>query len=198
MADRPATAEPVAGGGRLHRVDHSHHGTTATAGTLAWTPTGLGGLPAAGGVAWTVPADSARLDATGRVPLPDTGPVTFSAYVATPPSPPRSLRLTVTTETATGTTLSTHDSNPVTPDPTGTRLTLTLAPPAGAAACRVALTAPSGTAATVTTTGWQVEAGSIATAWSAGGGAAVVLVDSLGVTYPLPGSFATTLTLLEA
>ncbi len=182
---------PVASTGSTTRTTERF---TTTAGTLAWIPSSLGALPAAGGLAWTVSAEGGRLDATGRVPLPDTGPVTFSAYAAAT----RPVRLTATTETTTGNPLSTHDSDPVTPEPTGTRLTLTVTPPAGAAACRVALTTPPGTAATITTTGWQLEAGRLATPWNAGGGAAVVLVESLRVTYPLPGSYATTLTLLEA
>ncbi|GAB3873750.1 hypothetical protein GCM10029964_014540 [Kibdelosporangium lantanae] len=55
----------VASGGSTTRTTDLF---TATAGTLAWTPTALGGLPVAGGIAWTPPAEGGRLGATGRVP----------------------------------------------------------------------------------------------------------------------------------
>jgi hypothetical protein len=180
--------EPIASTGSAAR---STDGFTATAGTLAWTSTALSGVPVAGGIAWAVPADGARLNATGRVPLIDGQTVTFSAHIAAT----RPVRLTVTTETATGTQVSTHDSDPVTPGAAGARTQLTLTPPA--TACRIAITVPPGTTSTVTTTAWQLEAGAAPTPWRPGGGAAVVLVDSLRVAYPVPGSYATTATLLE-
>jgi hypothetical protein len=122
-----------------------------------------------------------------------TQAVSFSAHIAAT----RAVRLTVTTETATGSPVSTHDSDPVTPGVAGAGTQLTLTPPATAAVCRVAVTVPPGTASTVTTAAWQLEAGAAPTPWRPGGGSAVVLVDSLRVAYPVPGSYATTATLLE-
>jgi hypothetical protein len=174
-------------------ASRSTEGFTATSGTLAWTVTALAGAPVAGGLAWNVPAESGRLDTTGRVPLIEGQPVTFSAYLAAT----RAVRLTITTESAAGALVSTHDSDPVIPGAAGSRVQLTATPAPGAVACRVAVTVPPGTAETVTTTGWQLEPGPHATTWRPGGAAAVVLMDSLRVAYPVPGSYATTATLLE-
>jgi hypothetical protein len=103
----------------------------------------------------------------------------------------------VITETPSGALVSTHDSDPVVPGAAGSRLQLTLTPASGAAACRVAVSVPPGTAETITTAGWQLEPGPQAGLWRPGGAAAVVLTDALRVAYPVPGSYATTATLLE-
>jgi hypothetical protein len=174
-------------------ANHSTDGFTTTAGTLTWSPGIRAGAPVDGGISWTVPAEGGRLEATGPVPVPDLLPVTFSVFLAGT----RPVRLTVTTENASGIPVSVLDSPPILPGSAGSRTSLVVTPAPGVAACRVAITAPADTPATIATAAWQVQPGTMPSAWRPGGGAAVVIVESLRVAYPVPGSYATTATLLE-
>jgi hypothetical protein len=174
-------------------ANHSTDGFTTTAGTLAWSPGIRAGAPVDGGISWIVPAEGGRLEATGHVPVPDAQPVTFSVFLAGT----RPVRLTVTTENASGIPVSVLDSPPILPGAAGSRSSLLVTPAPGVAACRVAITTPPDTVATITTGAWQVQPGTLPGPWRPGGGAAVVIVESLRVAYPVPGSYATTATLLE-
>jgi hypothetical protein len=175
-------------------ANHSTDGFTTTAGNLAWSPAIRTGAPVDGGISWSVPAEGGRLEATGHVPVPDLLPVVFSVFLAGT----RPVRLTVTTENPSGIPVSVLDSPPILPGSTGTRTSLVVTPAPGVAACRVAITAPPDTATTtIGTAAWQVQPGTLPSPWRPGGGAAVVIVESLRVAYPVPGSYATTATLLE-
>lgn len=167
-------------------------GFTATTGTLVFTAeVPSAGLPLAGGLSWTPSGGGGQVTADPPVPLVAGEAVTFSAHVAA--SSP--VRLALTTYTATGTPIGTQQSDPATPDSPGARLALTTTAPAGAVSCRVALS--TATAGPVVTTAWQLEPGTTATGWQPGGGAALVLLADLAVTYPIPGTHQTALTLLE-
>lgn len=169
-------------------------GFTATAGTLAWSAAvPVSTLPIAGGLSWAVPAAGGQLAHVDPVPVLPGETVTASAWVtATVP-----VRLSVSLYDRTDALLTTVQSDPITPGAGGTRLTLPLVPGATAAFARLALTVPASTATTLTTAAWQLEAAATASPWSPGGGAAVVAVDALTTAYPVPGTRATALTLLE-
>jgi hypothetical protein len=177
-------------------ADKSVDGFTAAAGALAWAPRpALGtGMPLAGGVTWQAPGAASRLDTAPIIPLLPRETVTFSATIATT----RPVQLVLSALSGASTQITEHKSPEATPGPAGTRLELTVTPAADVVACRVGIsTATSPQPGTIVSTAWQLEAAPFATAWRPGGGAPQVLVDSLPVTYPLPGSYTTTLTLLE-
>ncbi|SES49059.1 hypothetical protein [Actinokineospora terrae] len=167
-------------------------GFSPTAGTLLWTPTvPVSPVPLAGGLDWTPPPVGGSL-AGDPVPLVTGEPVTASAWVRAGVTTRVRLEFYDTTDTQIG-----HvDSPPSTPG-TDQRLSVSVIASAAAAA-RVALLVeanPSG--AHVLTTAWQLDAAPTTTPWAPGGGAAEVAVDALSAAYPVPGSWATTLTLLE-
>lgn len=182
---------PIAGTGSATR---GTAGFTATTGTLAFTTAvPAAGLPLAGGLAWTPAASGGQVTADPLVPLVAGEAVTFSAHVAA--SAP--VRLVLTTHTAAGALIGTEQTEPATPGTAGARLalTVTVTAPAGAASCRVGL-ATAG-AGLIATSAWQLEAGAAPTGWQPGGGAALVLLADLSVTYPIPGAHQTAVTLLE-
>lgn len=176
-------------------TDRTTTGFTPSAGTLTWTTAvPASTLPIAGGLSWTVPA------AGGQV-IPDPIPVlpgetiTVTAWAASAAVP---LRLVVALYDRADAYLTFTESAPVTPGAGGARLAVTLTPTGTAALARIALTAsPTGGGGTVTSSAWQLEAATTPSPWSPGGGAAVVAVDALSTAYPVPGSRASALTLLE-
>ena len=157
------------------------------------------GLPLGGGLQWVPAAAGGQLLTTDMFPLTAEIPFTMSAW-CTGPTP---VFLRCRYFNASGTLLMSARSPTVTPGAAWVQLTQTTALPtatAPAGLCTVNLIAeatPAGTAPLTNTTGWQAELGSTLSPFAPGGGAARVLVESLTTGYPLPGSYAVELTLLE-
>ncbi|WP_026424670.1 hypothetical protein [Actinokineospora inagensis] len=167
-------------------------GFTPTAGTLVWTATvPVTPLPLAGGLDWTPPAVGGSL-AADRVPLAAGEPVTASAWVRAGVTTRVRLEFYDTNDSPLG-----HvDSPPSTPD-SDQRLVVSVLASSAAAARMALLVEGNAAGAHVLTTAWQLEPAPTATPWVPGGGAAQVVVDGLSAAYPVPGSWASTLTLLE-
>ncbi|MBM7771721.1 hypothetical protein JOD54_001925 [Actinokineospora baliensis] len=167
-------------------------GFTPTAGTLLWTPTVPSApLRLAGGLDWTPPTVGGSL-AGDRVPLVGGEPVTASAWVRAGVTTRVRLELYDTDDSPIG-----HvDSPPSTPG-ADQRLVVSLIATSAAAARMALLVEANPSSAHVLTTAWQLEPAPAPTAWVPGGGAAEVVLDGLSAAYPVPGSWATTLTLLE-
>ncbi|MFI9381239.1 hypothetical protein [Kutzneria sp. NPDC052558] len=171
-------------------------GFTVTAGTVAWAagvPT-VAEVPLAGGLSWSVPASGGALTADAVVPVAGGETVTASATLAgTVPA-----ALSVSSFTAAGAALRVDQGTTGPPGTAGTRAALTTTLPATAAYIRVGVSAAASSAGgPLTVSGWQAEAGLLPGGWQAGGGAAVVVVDSLSTTYPIPTAAEVALTLLE-
>lgn len=183
----------VATGGSVERTTA---GFAPTAGTVAWsTAAPTSGTGIAGGVVWTVPATSAQLLADPVPVLPGEA-LCVSAWVA---STVVQVGLIAAFYTPAGAFAGLDSSTSTTVTPAaGQRLALTVTPPSGAGTARVGvITDASPAGGPVATTGWQLESGTAASGWAPGGAAAQVAVDALTAGYPLPGAWATTLTLLE-
>lgn len=177
-------------------TDRSPAGFTAVSGAVTWsTQPVTTDIPLAGGITWQATAAASRMDATPIVPVLPGETLTFSAHVVAA----RPVRLTLQTLYPNGAIASEHQTDEITPGLfNGARIELTVVPPASAASCRVGVsTGVMPSESWVATWAWQLEAAPFATRWRPGGGAAQVLVESLPVTYPVPGSYGTTLTLLE-
>lgn len=201
--DRPNLSHPnVATGGSEER---STAGWLASYGTLAWQavtdpPTGV---LAHGAVAWTRPGTAAGDLAPGRVggeyraPALGGQQIRFSAFV----------RATAGTfdaafgvdhfDAAGGRT--TAVGVPATVPTTWAEVSYTWTPGAGrVSAAPVWRIADLQAAGTMQVTGVAAVYGATALPWREGGGAPVVLVDSLGEERPWAGEYHTTLALVEA
>lgn len=177
-------------------VEHGPEGF-ATAGTLTWqaTPVTPPDHPApagSGALTWTTADTGGGLLLTrSAVPVLPGEPVTFAASAASTVP----VTLTAFVLNAADVVITTVSTAPATPSSGGARMRLTVPATDGAASVRPGLVL--GQAGTVTTSAWSLTSGPEPVEWSAGGGAAMVLIESLPWKYPVPGSFATTLTLLE-
>lgn len=179
-------------------VEHAPDGFRVSAGHLTWAPAPL--TPPAtprpvgsGALKWTVPESGGRLRTETTVPLLPGDTVTLAATATAAAASP--VHLTAHLYDGDGAPVAEILGEPATPGSDGARLALTVIAPPGAVAISAGLETTA--AGTVTTSAWSLTPAATAPDWTPGGGAAVVLCDALAVRYPVPGSFATTLTLLE-
>lgn len=177
-------------------VDRTTAGFAATSGALTWsTAVPPIGVPVAGGLDWAATATGGNLYTADGIPVVPGEPVVFSAFVASATVP---VRLLIALYNAANTFVSSAESAPAIPGSGGQRLTVSHTPAAPSAIARGFLAASNSDAGgRISTAGWQLEPGTTPSDWSPGGGAAVVVLDALSTAYPVPGSRAATLTLLE-
>ncbi|MEV7548151.1 hypothetical protein AB0N89_00840 [Amycolatopsis sp. NPDC089917] len=177
-------------------VERAAGGIATAVGGVAWRQAPLvpPGTPAPAGssaLLWVVPSGGGSLSAVEPVPVLPGETVTFTASVAATVA----VSLAAFVLDSAGAVRTTVQGTASVPGSGGTRMSLTVPASDGAAAVRPALAREL--PGVVTTSAWSITTGTEVPPWTAGGGAAVVLLDSLPWTYPLPGSFSTTLTLQE-
>lgn len=201
--ERPNLAHPhIATGGSEER---SAEGWWASTGTRDWVPISdpPAGVLADGALAWTRPSTAAGDLAPGRTghsyryPVLNSQDMRFSQWVrATTGSVTASLGAD---HFATSGALTTVVGAAATVPTSWTELSYLWTPTAGRVAAAPVLRIAAGQpATTVQVTGVQVVYGAAGQPWQEGGGAPVVLVESLTELRPGAGEVDTVLTLIEA
>ncbi|WET76901.1 hypothetical protein P3102_22625 [Amycolatopsis sp. QT-25] len=190
--------EQTASGGSARRstVSFTPVGSTDLSYLAGTVPTGVG-LPLGGGLRFMRPQNGGQIITGDRPPVLAGETVTFSAWC-------RGLApvaVFVTFTSATGTALGTVESPSISLGGRWTQVAVTATAPdtsGPAVTCAVGVNTTSPLPPSyVFTTGWQLESATEPGPFAIGGGAAVVVIESLKVSYPLPGSYAAELTLLE-
>ncbi|MCA1195139.1 hypothetical protein [Saccharopolyspora sp. 6V] len=176
------------------------HGVTPTAGTTAPADAWPDDAPPAGdALAWSgwAPGSALRLDRDHPAPVLPGEVVTASVYVQATHA--ITVRITADLRTATGYTAAINGTATTLEPHAWSRLAVTVPTTAGVLGCSPAIvpTATPNPNAVVTVAAAQVEPGAAPSAWSLGGGAPVVAVDTMPITAARRGFSHPTLTLLE-